>query len=68
MKLLLLKGTPFESKFNEYIKKEVNIYYEKERHMKVTQITGELLEIKDIIEKRYLEINPNLFKNKLPYS
>ena len=56
-----MKGTPFENKFNEYVKKEVNIYYEKERHMKVNPLTGELLEIKEIIEKRFLEINPDFY-------
>ena len=61
LKLLIMKGTPFENKFNEYVKKEVNIYYEKERHMKVNPLTGELLEIKEIIEKRFLEINPDFY-------
>ena len=62
LKLLIMKGTPFESKFNEYLKREVNIYYEKEKLKKiVTPMTGELLEIKDIIGKRCLEINPDFY-------
>ena len=59
IELLLLKGTPFEEIINEYIKKEVTIYYEYEKkHEKVTELTKEFIEIKNIIEKNYLEVNP----------
>ena len=60
--LLSLKGTPFEEKFNDYIYKEVNRYYEIEKkHPKITEILNEFQEIKKIIEKDCLEINNNFY-------
>ena len=62
IELLLLKGTPFEDKINEYIKKEVTRYYENEkRHETVTELTNEFIEIKNIVEKNYLGVNPKFF-------
>ena len=60
--LLSLKGTPFEEKFNDYIYKEVNRFYEIEKkHPKITEILNEFQEIKLIIEKDYLEVNSNFY-------
>ena len=57
--MLLLKGTPFEEKINEYIKKEITLYYEIEKkHQNVKPLENEFVEIKNMIEKRYLEVNP----------
>ena len=55
-----MKTTPFEEAINDYLKKEVNIYYEKEKkHNVITKIEGKYLEIKDIIYKNHLNINNN---------
>ena len=59
IELLLLKGTPFEEKINEYIKKEITLYYEIEKkHQNVKPLENEFVEIKNMIEKKYLEVNP----------
>ena len=62
LEMLSLKGTPFEDKFNEYLKKEINIFYENDKkHNIITKIEGEFLEIKEILENNYLFINPNFY-------
>ena len=59
LETLLMKGTPLEDKFNEYIKKEVTIHYEIEKKgMQISKIENELLEIKNIIEQNKLGVNP----------
>ena len=66
--ILLMKGTPFEEAFNNYFKKDINIFYEKEKLKNVkTKITGDSLEIKDIILNNHLKINPkfNLIINDI---
>ena len=63
LELLILKGTPCEDKFNEYVKKEVTAYMEKVKKGKISDKSKnelkELTEIRDIFEKKYLQVNPN---------
>ena len=60
LEIFSMKTTPFEETINEYLKKEVNIYYEKEKkHNVITKLEGKYLEIKDIIYKNHLNINDN---------
>ena len=59
MELILLKGTEFEQTFNDYIKKKVISYYDKDKkHQDSAQLVNEYLEIDYIINNNSLEINP----------
>ena len=58
LELLVLKGTPIEEKFNEYIKKEVIIYMELVLKNIKGKLEKELIEYRDIFEKKYLKVNP----------
>ena len=55
---LNISGTPLEEKFNEYIKLNVNRYYQKEKKMKLSNIEGMNLQIKEILEQ-HLQIKNN---------
>lgn len=58
LELLILKGTPIEEKFNEYIKKEVIIYMELVKKNIKGTLEKDLFEYRDIFEKKYFKINP----------
>ena len=58
LELLILKGTPIEEKFNEYIKKEVVIYMELVLKKVKGKLEKELFEFRDIFEKKYFQVNP----------
>ena len=55
---LIVKGTRFEEKINEYVKNEI-ILYEKEKIKSVTsKLDNDDLEIRDIFEFIYVELSP----------
>ena len=60
LEFLIMKFTPLEVKFSEYMKKEVNIYYEKKiKHEQKTVIEQEYKDIQEIIEHGNLNLNPS---------
>ena len=62
---LIMKFTPLELTFNEYMKKKVNIFYElKLKGNQKTKLEKEYIEIDEIINQGFLDINP-YFKLKI---
>ena len=58
MNLLILKGTPLEESINNYIKKEVTIYFEIEKQKKQNRkLDNNEYEIEDIFKQKCMNIN-----------
>lgn len=66
LETLIMKFTPLESKFNDYMKKKVIIYYENkyDKKKQTTKLDKEEEEINEIINNNFLEMNP-FFKLKI---
>ena len=58
LNLLILKGTPLEESINNYIKKEVTIYFEIEKQKKQNRkLDNNEYEIEDIFKQKCMNIN-----------
>ena len=62
LETLIMKFTPFEDKFEDFMKKKINIFYEdKYKRNTRTKIDQEYKDVQEIIEQYFLNVNP-LFK------